>query len=176
MLRTAAAIWGFVGVVSFLTYAVIRLFQHTYILLDYSMTPLQWSALFITVVFMSYFEGYKGFQKGFSPRVAARVLYLSQHSTLIQGILAPVFCMGYFGTSRRRQISVIVLTLLLVGLVTAVKGLPQPWRGIVDAGVVVGLTWGVLSFALFVIKAFVSEDFPYSPEVLVEPPTSSSSS
>lgn len=175
MLRTAAALWGFIGVVSFLTYAVLRLFQHTYALLDYSMTPLHWLSLVIIVIFMSYYEGYKGFQKGFSPRVAARVLYLSRHANVVQGLFAPVFCMGYFGTSRRRQVSVIMLTLLLVILVTVVKGLPQPWRGIIDAGVVVGLTWGVLSFVIFVIQAFLSEDFPYAPEVMSEIPHSSSS-
>jgi len=62
---------------------------------------------------MLYSEGYKGFQKGYSPRVAARGHYLRDHSTLLRAILAPLFCMGFFHSSivatlviffkRRRQ-------------------------------------------------------------------------
>ena len=33
----------------------------------------------------------------------------------------------------------------MIVLIVSVRQLPQPWRGMVDAGVVVGLTWGVVS-------------------------------
>ena len=51
------------------------------------------------------------------------------------------------------------MLILLVGL------LEQPWRGIVDAGVVVGLTWGLVSLLIFSVLAFAQADFGYSPEV-----------
>ena len=56
-------------------------------------------------------------------------------------------------------------TTAIVGLVLLVQGFSQPWRGIADAGVVVGLTWGLLSFVLLVWKTFASGTFFRSPEV-----------
>jgi hypothetical protein len=47
-----------------------------------------------------------------------------------------------------------------------VRLLPQPWRGIVDAGVVVGLTWGTISLVVFCIQALTAPTFAISPEVV----------
>ena len=33
----------------------------------------------------------------------------------------------------------------IVGLIVLIRKLDQPWRGIVDAGVVVGLGWGLVA-------------------------------
>jgi hypothetical protein len=57
----------------------------------------------------------------------------------------------------------LVLIVLLIGLV---RLLPQPRRGIVDAGVAVGLTWGTISLVLFSIRALTSPTFALSPEVV----------
>ena len=73
--------------------------------------------------------------------------------------------MGYFGATLRRQITSICVTCGIIVLVIIVKQLSQPWRGIIDAGVVVGLIWGVISFMVYLWVAFRNEDFPYSPEV-----------
>ncbi|CAA0079867.1 Uncharacterised protein [BD1-7 clade bacterium] len=165
MLRKAAAIWGFVGVTSFLGFAVFRLYDNTFQAFESNLTLFQWVLLFANIVFMSYSEGYRGFQKNFSPRVAARIRYLKDSADLKSGLFAPAFCMGYFGTTRRRQISVIVLTLALMALISVVRTLPQPWRGIIDAGVVVGLTWGLISLFVMVWLAFTSNDFDHPHEV-----------
>lgn len=37
------------------------------------------------------------------------------------------------------------VTIGVAAIVAAVKRLPYPWRNIVDAGVVIGLTWGSIS-------------------------------
>jgi len=56
---------------------------------------------------------------------------------------------------------------MIIGFVIIVKSLPQPWRGILDAGVVVGLTMGCFSILYFIYmitkypeKIFVSSDVP----------------
>ena len=165
MLRCTAVAWGFIGVTLFLAMAVFGLLKHAVAVLDYPLSVMQWILLIGNIVFMAYTEGYRGFQKSFSPRVAARVLYLSRHANWLQTLFAPAFCLGYFGTTRRRQISVILLTLALTLLVIMVRELEQPWRGIIDAGVVVGLSWGLVSFILFTIQAFNGQDFAYSAEV-----------
>ena len=38
-----------------------------------------------------------------------------------------------------------VLVALIAGIVIVVKSLSQPWRGIVDLGVVLGLSWGAIA-------------------------------
>jgi hypothetical protein len=96
--------------------------------------------------------------------VAARIHYLSQHVTPLRLLLAPLFCMGFFHVRRKRQIITICLTLGIIGLVQLVHLLAQPWRGIVDAGVVLGLVWGIVSLAVFTLQAFFSSDFRHSPE------------
>jgi hypothetical protein len=50
-------------------------------------------------------------------------------------------------------------------LIILVRFLAQPWRGIVDAGVVVGLAWGLISLAIFTLQAFISKGFAYPPDV-----------
>jgi hypothetical protein len=62
--------------------------------------------------------------------------------------------MGYFHADRRTRIVAHALTFGIVVLVLLVRLLPQPWRGIIDTGVVVGLTWGLVSLAVFTIRAF----------------------
>jgi hypothetical protein len=41
----------------------------------------------------------------------------------------------------------------------------QPWRGIIDAGVVLGLTWGMVSIVLFAAVAFGTGRFDYPPDL-----------
>ncbi len=45
-------------------------------------------------------------------------------------------------------------------VVAAVKRLPYPWRNIVDAGVVVGLTWGSLSISIGYFKTLLTGKLP----------------
>ena len=67
------------------------------------------------------------------------------------------------GWSRRTKITAYALTFGIVVLVILVHRLDQPWRGIIDAGVVVGLGWGVLSLALCIVRALTRPDFDASP-------------
>ena len=162
---TLASLWGLAGVVLLLGGAVARLAPIAWRGIDSGLAGWQWAALLGIVVFMGYSEGYRGFQKGFSPRVAARVRYLATHPSLPRSLLAPLFCMGYFHATRRRQITSLVLTGAIVLLVVAVRFLPQPWRGLLDAGVVVGLLWGLISLLWFAGRALTGAQFPHSPEV-----------
>jgi hypothetical protein len=114
---------------------------------------------------MAYTEGYRGFQRAFAPRVAARAKYLYHTPYLPYVLVAPVFCLGYVHIHRRRQIALIVLTGFIVLVVVLLRFVAQPWQGIVDAGVVVGLTWGGVSIGVYSVLAFTAETFPYSPEV-----------
>ena len=164
-MKRIAAIWGIGGFIFLLVYAVIRLFPRSVEAFDFSFTWYHWLVFALNIIFMAYSEGYKGFQVSYSPRVAARAKYLSDYAKPYQSILAPLFCMGFFDAPKRRRISAVLLTIMIVIFVILVQRLPQPWRGIVDAGVVVGLTWGIVATMIYVIKAFADDQFNHDPEV-----------
>ena len=116
-----------------------------------AMSQVHWIALVFSVIYMAYAEGYKGFHLGFAPRVVVRARYLAANPRPLHVLLAPLFCMGYIYATPKRQILSFALTTMIICFVLIARSMPQPWRGIVDAGVVVGLGLGVLSIAYFLI-------------------------
>ena len=165
MQRNVGAWWGVAGVAALLGSAIYRLTPMAVSAFSFEFHWYHTSTLALVVFFMAYVEGYRAFQQGFSPRVAARARYIKHQGRLSHMIFAPLFCMGFFHATRRRQITSISVTAGIIVLVLLVRLLDQPWRGIVDAGVVVGLAWGLVSLILFSIQALTSGTFPYSPEV-----------
>jgi hypothetical protein len=159
------AVWGLMGVLVLLLSACFRLWPKAVDAFSHPFGLHHWLSLIVIVLGMAYAEGYKGFQKAFSPRVAARARYLRDNPRPLHVLLAPLFCMGYFHATKRRQITSLSLTLGIIVLVVLVSYVAQPWRGIIDAGVVVGLAWGVLTVAMYGLSALRSRDFSYSPEV-----------
>ena len=165
MFGQVAAIWGFLGVCIFLGSAIIKLSQISSQLEVETLTVWHWLVMGAWILFMAYYEGYKGFQKGFSPRVAARIYYLKGHATPVRFILAPLFCLGFFDAERKRIIFIFCFSAAIMVLVKLVEHMPMPWRGIMDLGVVVGLSWGLVSMMLFSAKAFWTNNFDFPPGV-----------
>ena len=155
-----------------LAFAIYRLAPMALELTELTLTGLQWSALVFSVLYMAYAEGYRGFHKSFSPRVVVRAKYLKTNPHMIATILAPLFCMGFIYATRRRIISSIALTTMIVFFIFIVRMLPQPWRGIVDAGVVVGLLLGILSIFYYLLCSLLKpQSFDYPAEVPGVPAT-----
>jgi hypothetical protein len=165
MLGTIGALWGLAGVLLLLASAAFRLAPLARDAFSYPFTWLHWTSLVLIVLGMAYMEGYKGFQQAFSPRTAARARYLRQNPRILHVALAPFFCMGYFHATRRRKITSIALTSGIIVLIILVRFVEQPWRGIIDAGVVVGLVWGIVSLVVFSVQALLQDDYFCSPEV-----------
>lgn len=165
VLNTAAAIWGIAGLSGVLTFAIYRLGRISLAAAAEDWHFWHWITLIANLLFMAYAEGYRGFQQRFSPRSAARALYLYQHGGLLNGLLAPLFCAGYFAASRRTLLAVWIGTVAIVVLVLLVQQIEQPWRGIIDWGVVVGLTWGVLSLWIILLQTFSAGRYQYSPDI-----------
>lgn len=164
MLGAIAAIWGFLGICLLFGSAIYRLGTMALQLSPGDFSWYHWLALAASLVFMGFAEGYRGFQQNFSPRAAARIRYLSRNLTPARGLLAPLFCMGFFHASRKRMIVSYSLTGGIILLILLVRMVAQPWRGIIDVGVVLGLTWGILSLAAFTLQAFTNPGFSHSPE------------
>lgn len=160
-----AAVWGITGIGLLLGSAIYRLSSIGWQTFSYQLDWYHWLAMAVCVAFMGFAEGYRGFQQAWSPRVAARILYLSKNVSPLRLLFAPLFCMGFFSIVRKRMIVTYCLTLGIIGMVLLVHQLEQPWRGIIDLGVVTGLIWGVTSLILFTLQAFFGQRFNHSPEM-----------
>jgi hypothetical protein len=165
VLNTFAAIWGMAGLSGLLIFAIYRLGRISLAAVAEDWHVWHWATLIANLLFMAYAEGYRGFQRRFSPRSAARAFYLYQHGGLLNGLLAPLFCAGYFAASRRTLLAVWIGTMAIVVLVLLVQQIEQPWRGIIDWGVVVGLTWGVLSLWAILVQTFSTGRYQSSPDI-----------
>lgn len=152
-MKSVAFFWGIAGVLLLLLFAVYRLAPMALELTERELTAEQWLVLGFSVIYMAYAEGYRGFHRAFAPRVVVRALYLKNHPEPLHVLFAPLFCMGYIHATRRRQLFSIGLTLAILCFILLARNLSQPWRGIVDAGVVVGLGLGILSICYFMILA-----------------------
>ncbi|GAB5498460.1 MAG: hypothetical protein PsegKO_07710 [Pseudohongiellaceae bacterium] len=174
--KTFGFFWGVGGVVLLLSTAVVRLAPYALELGSVSLTLLQWVLLVAFTLFMAYTEGYRGFYLHFSPRVVRRAACLGSHARPHQLLLAPLLCMGFFHATRSRMIVAWALTGMIIVLVLIIRALPQPWRGIVDTGVVVGLTMGIGSILYFFWQALrdvdnlsVAPEFPAGSPLLNPP-------
>lgn len=155
MKRLLIALWGVLGVELLLVDALARLTPKALgPLLEGTPLPLGVVLSYLSsVAFMAYFEGYKGFQRAFAPRVAARALYLARHPEPLRVVLAPLFVMAVFGARTRRLIASWGLLVFIVGGIALVQLLPPLYRAAVDAGVVVGLSWGGVAVLVSFLKA-----------------------
>jgi len=163
-MRFFGVFWGIIGITLSLGRAIFGMSKHVTEAFEMPFSPWHWLTLIGFSFFMLYYEGYKGFQKKFSPRVAARVRYLRDEPNLLRSLLAPLFCIGYFHANKKTLIKAYVLTIGIALLVRSMNYCPQPWRGIVDLGVMLGLSWGLVAFWIYAYKALTQKEFAYSPE------------
>lgn len=138
--------WGVVGVALLLGRAAARLAVYAVEpIRTHSLSPAQASIYAAWTALGLYFEGYRAFQKRFCPRVVARALHLGKHPSPLYVALAPLFCMGFFHANRRTKALAWGTTIMIVCFILILRHVPQPWRGIVDGGVVPPLVWGAVA-------------------------------
>jgi hypothetical protein len=164
-LGTIAAIWGVTGVLVLLGNAVVRLTLVALEPIGTGMAAWQWALYGASILFNGYSEGYRAMQQQFAPRVVARAAHLARDPRPLHVALAPLFCMGLFHSTRRRMITSWLLVVGIVAIVVLVRQLDQPYRGIIDAGVVVGLAWGILVILVLAARAASGAPPRASPEL-----------
>ena len=163
------ATWGIVWVSLLLGRAIWRLTPYAVDVWTEDLMTAGQKWLFIGwLVANAYLEGYRGFQLRFSPRVVSRAVYLGQNPRPLWVILALPFCISLFHSTRRQKTVSWIFIGALVLLIWWVRSLPQPWRGIVDGGVVLGLVWGLAViwwlFARYLIGAKIPPPSDLPPE------------
>jgi hypothetical protein len=152
--------WGIGGVLLLFLRAIWRMLGVT---AELEVEALgMWHLVFAVLwtVFMAYSEGYRAFQLRFSPRVVKRALWLAQARRPWLALVAPMVCIGLVHATRKRLLVSWSIVTLIVCLIIGVRMLAQPWRGLVDAGVVVGLAWGVVAILGYTIHALRGRPVP----------------
>jgi hypothetical protein len=160
------AAWGVLGFAAVLVNAIVRLAPVAWEpIAERSLSSAQVALYVGWVVWMWYTEGYRAFQQQLSPRMVRRALHLARNPVAYRVALAPLFCMGLFHATRRRLVVAWAVLFGIVGLVVAVRQLSQPWRGLVDGGVVVGLGWGLAALLVTFGLAIAGREPDVSPEL-----------
>lgn len=158
-----AAAWGLFGFAILMINAIMPLSKYAVEALAMNLTAWQWILLIVNTAFMIYSEGYKGFHVSFSPRFVARAKYLQHSGSAIEKLLAPLFCMTFFNAPKRKLIATYLLSVMIVGFILLFQQIPQPWRGVLDVGVVTGISIGLISTLWHAIQVFGSRQKAYDP-------------
>lgn len=166
-------LWAIFGVLLLLSQAIARLSQIAWeALTSGQMSTTQWWICIVWTLANCYLEGYRGFHKRFVPRVVARAHTLSQNPGLAHPLAAPFFAMAFFHAARKARAAAWGVTVAVLLAIFVVRQLPQPWRGLIDAGVVAGLLVGTVSLVLCALRAFRGTGLLSDPEL---PPSLSTS-
>merc|ERR1712060_562298 len=88
---SVASAWAVLGVVLFLGNGARRVLPAALQPFTEGLSPLGWVAYALTAIFFAYAEGYRGFQKRFSPLVVRRALLLGREQPAHRQVLAPAY-------------------------------------------------------------------------------------
>lgn len=147
------SVWAVLGVFALLLRGISRLL--VYVVDGLTAPGITWLHLAATalwVVVMVWSEGYRGFHRGFSPRVAGRAHAMAGERRPLYIVFAPLVALGFLNSTTARKLRSTLVYCAIIGAILLVRLLPQPWRGIVDAGVVAGLLWGAASLLLWFVR------------------------
>lgn len=154
LMGAVAAAWGVLSHMCLLLVAVLQLAT---VAMDGltagALGAWEWLLAAATLVLMGYFQGYRGFQRGYAPLVVARAFHLARYPRAVHALLAPMYCMCLVHASRRRIIATWILVATMIVLAMLVGILPEPYRAIVDLSVAFGLAWGAAALAVFALRA-----------------------
>lgn len=159
--RAGPAVWGVLGVVVMLSEALLRLLRLAWEGVVVQFAPLPFAVAVAWCLVNAYAEGYRGFQKRFVPQALDRAFSIDA-SSVVEVVLAPLKVLGLWRTDAKAMRRAWIMVLGISGLVFAVKQLPQPWRGVIDAGVVVGLGWGTVAMVVMLVARLRAAREPVS--------------
>eukprot|EP00931_Biecheleriopsis_adriatica_P011067 TRINITY_DN112145_c0_g1_i1.p1 TRINITY_DN112145_c0_g1~~TRINITY_DN112145_c0_g1_i1.p1 ORF type:complete len:182 (+),score=21.12 TRINITY_DN112145_c0_g1_i1:38-583(+) len=167
---TAGSVWAVLGVILFLFNGVRRVVPAALQPFSRGLGAFGWASYVASVLFFAYAEGYRGFQQRFSPLVVRRALLLDGTQPVLRQVLAPAYAMAFFHAKCRRKVASWILICGIFFIVAVVKRLPYPYRAILDAGVVTGLSWGMCATGLLFVRSLRTGRAPDVDPCLPEEP------
>lgn len=147
IMTTLLAMWCVFQVFYILYNAIRRLVDRALLpLKEQDLTAWQWLLYAASIGTMGYKEGYEAFYLKWAPLVVKRAFMLGSTAkypvNFWNVVLAGPYAMGMFSATRNRMIVSWGVTIGVTTLVQIVKKMSYPYRNIVDAGVVCGLSGG----------------------------------
>jgi hypothetical protein len=137
------AAWAIGAIALSLVEAIWRLGARASATLQAGLEPHEWATLIVVVALFLYGEGVRALQRRFVPHVVNRTLVVARGGGAVASVLAPLFAMSLVHDAPRAMARAWVGVALIVVAVLAVREMPEPWRGVIDAGVASALSWGL---------------------------------
>ena len=166
MKRTIAAVWGVAGVIILFSPPSSVWFgpQQTLLMLSsIGITGSSWCWSWLSwFTWKATVPSKRDFHRGLQQErvISGRTIHLCTHY-LRRSSAWPIF----MHRKEESSVSGSSVTAGIIVLVLLMRFLPQPWRGIIDAGVVMGLSWGLVALLVFSIQALTLDTFDHSPDV-----------
>jgi hypothetical protein len=141
----AAGAWALVAIGVTFVEAIYRLASRALLTLERGLSTAETCALVVSVALFAYGEGYRALHRRFIPQLIVRAsrLHPPDSGCLRVWLLGPLIVLSLIQAERSVQLRAWASIGLIVLAVLIVRALPEPWRGIVDAGVAVALAIGL---------------------------------
>lgn len=139
--------------------ASLRLGARALVTVHAGLSLQEYAWLFVSVAAFGYGEGYRALHRRFVPHVIERAIELARSE--LRGVrgfaLSGLYVLCLVHAERRVLLKAWLSVALIVCAVVIVKALPEPYRGIIDAGVAVALGIGLGSLILGYVAAVRSK-------------------
>lgn len=141
----AAPAWAVFGVSALFASASYRLGERGVAVIRDGLGSWEWMTLAgLTLVFV-YGEGFLALDRKWVPGLMRRARELRDERSLVLRLLAPLYGLSLIGAPPAKLAASWLGTLAIIGAILLIRGLPDPWRGIVDFAVAAALAWGLVA-------------------------------
>jgi hypothetical protein len=124
--------------------ASYRLAERALLTVHQGLSLPQWLLMLLSIAAFGYGEGYRALHRRFFPHVIARASELAHREKRVRDwLIAPLYVVSMVQADKRALVRAWIGALLIVCAILIVRALPEPFRGIVDAGVAVALAIGL---------------------------------
>ncbi|HTQ03279.1 MAG TPA: hypothetical protein VMI54_05460 [Polyangiaceae bacterium] len=120
----------------------------------------EWLALAASVVLFTFGEGHAVLARRFAPAVVARAFSSTAPNGRAALVLGPLHALALARVTWREALRNWAVLAVIAGAIHAVRALPEPWRGVVDAGVFAALLWGSLALVAVAGRAALAKARP----------------
>lgn len=160
--HTPQSLWAVIALSAALLEAIYRLGARAASVIFAGLSAQQWVWLLVIVALFVWAEGVRALHGRFVPGVLERLPVLSPFPLAI--VLAPFEALGLLKAPAKTRLRALATVAAIVAAVLVVRQLPEPWRAMIDAGVAVALSVGVVSLLVRSLSQTRQSDAVPAPE------------